>query len=81
MALLFKHKKETLSMNAHIDVYENGIYLGYIIHQDKWYFVCESNDRVSRFYDYKNNVSLNAPTKERLIQKMESSIAFHSIQN
>ena len=81
MALAFKNKKETLSMNAHIDVIENGIYIGYMIHQDKWYFVCESNDRISRFYNYKKCESMSAETKQQLINKMETAIAFHLIHD
>lgn len=64
--LIFKNKKETERTLNHIDVFNDGIYIGYIIKSDKWYF---ANTKDNNLYDTSKGYysSFEAKTKKELI--------------
>lgn len=76
----YKNKKETDKEHKHIDVYINGVYVGYIISEvsnkfavANWYFVYnyEFTTFKSIPKEFKINGSISANTKKELINIVE----------
>jgi hypothetical protein len=77
--LTFKNKKETLKEHPHIDVFNNGEYIGYIIktlptEPKGWGFVNKSQYPLWLVKDGVNRV-LVEKTKTKLIEKIKEILA------